>query len=180
MTSSDGEAVWIDIERIDLDKLAAALSASLHKWIAPENSAKYEGLSRQLTFTPLFIVQVPSHFEIVLALSVESQDGVGLAGYAAGYPRYRWSPVIYESIADSISFDTLAGDYPIHKVDFSSLGRITWIGESGRAATRTNSVDELLRFYNDLNEQTGQRIWINRDFISLRHKSLGLRFNRDA
>lgn len=167
--------MWIDIEQIDLSRLAAALSASLNKWIAPETSINHAGVNEKPAVTPLFIVQVPSHLEIALAFSVESQNQVAVAGYAAGYARYRWSPDIYETIADSISFDTLAGDYPIFKVDFSTLGRITWMSEGEYSEMRANAVDEFLNYYNDLNTQSRQKIWLNRDFISLNAESLGLR-----
>lgn len=167
--------MWIDIEQVDLDRLATALSVSLNKWIAPENSIENNGVTEKPTFTPLFIAQVASHLEIALGLSVESQKKVAVAGYVCGYPRYRWSPDIYENIADSISFDTLAGDYPIFKVDFSTLGKITWIGESAHAEMRAQSVDELLHFYNDLNTQSRQKVWLNNDFVSSRREALGLR-----
>lgn len=168
--------MWIDIEQVDLDKLATALSVSLNKWIAPENSVENSGVIEQPTFTPLFIIQVPSHFEIALALSVKSQKQVAVAGYASGYPRYRWLPDIYEIIADSVSFDTLAGDHPMLKVDFSTPGRITWIGGSEYAEIRAESVNEFLNFYNDLNAQSRQKIWINKDFISSKSKALDLRY----
>lgn len=167
--------MWIDIEQVDLDRLASALSMSLGTWIAPENSIKHEGANEKTTLTPLFIMQVASHLEIALGLSVESQKKVAVAGYVCGYPRYRWSPDIYENIADSISFDTLAGDYPIFKVDFSTLGKITWIGESAHAEMRAQSVDELLHFYNDLNTQSRQKVWLNNDFVSSQREALGLR-----
>ena len=51
--------MWINIEQIDLSRLAAALSASLNKWIAPENSIKHAGVNEKPTVTPLFIIQVP-------------------------------------------------------------------------------------------------------------------------
>lgn len=166
--------MWIDIEQVDLDRLATVLSMSLGTWIAPENSIKHEGANEKTTLTPLFIMQVASHLEIALGLSVESQKKVAVAGYVCGYPRYRWSPDIYENIADSISFDTLAGDYPILKVDFSTLGKITWIGESEHAEMRAQSVDEFLHFYNDLNAQSRQKIWLNKGFISSKKRFLGL------
>lgn len=166
--------MWIDIEQVDLDRLATVLSMSLGTWIAPENSIKHEGANEKTTLTPLFIMQVASHLEIALGLSVESQKKVAVAGYVCGYPRYRWSPDIYENIADSISFDTLAGDYPIFKVDFSILGKITWIGESEHAEMRAQSVDEFLHFYNDLNAQSRQKIWLNKGFISSKKRFLGL------
>ena len=167
--------MWIGIEQIDLDKLASALSISLNKWIAPENSIAYEGTKEATTFTPLFIIKVPSHLEIALAISIESQNQVAIAGYAAGYPRYRRSPDIHEIIADSISFDTLAGDYPILKVDLSTLGKITWIGDSDYAEVRTESVSEFLNFYRELNTQSRQKIWLNEHFISSNKEDLGLR-----
>jgi len=167
--------MWIDIEQVDLDRLATALSVSLNTWIAPENSIKHEVANEKTTLTPLFIMQVASHLEIALGLSIESQKKVAVAGYACGYPRYRWSPDIYENIADSISFDTLAGDYPIYKVDFSTLGKITWIGESAHTETRAKSIDEFLHFYNDLNTQSRQKVWLNNHFISSQREDLGLR-----
>lgn len=167
--------MWIGIEEIDLDKLASALSISLNKWIAPENSIARKEAKEAPTFTPLFIIKVPSHLEIACAISIESQNQIAIAGYAAGYPRYRWSPEIHENIADSISFDTMAGDYPILKVDFSTLGKITWIGEGDYTEMRTESVSEFLDFYRELNTQSRQKIWLNEDFISSNKEALGLR-----
>lgn len=41
---------------------------------------------------------------------------------------------------------------------------------------RANAVDEFLNYYNDLNTQSRQKIWLNRDFVSLNVEALGLRY----
>ena len=151
--------MWIDIEQIDIGRLAIKLSAALDKWIADENSYK-----SKTDIAPLFIVQCPSHFEIALTLRVKDLKRTAIVGYEAGYQRYTWSPYLYEEIADSIVFDTLAGDYPILKADFSEPDKIVWAGGKEAADTKAQSIGDFLSYYENLNERAKERIWISKDF----------------
>lgn len=151
--------MWIDIEQINVSRLATKLSVALDKWIADENS--YE---TKTDIAPLFIVECASHFEIALILRVKALNRTAIVGYKAGYQRYVWSPYLYEEIADSIVFDTLAGDYPIHKADFSEPDKIVWVGRVEAANTKAQSIGDFLSYYEDLNERAKEKIWISPDF----------------
>lgn len=150
--------MWIDIEQIDIGRLAIKLSVALNKWIAEENSYK-----NKTDIAPLFIVQCPSHFEIALILRVKALKQTAIVGYEAGYQRYTWSPYLYDEIADSIVFDTLAGDYPILKADFSEPDKIVWAGAKEATDAKAQSIGGFLSYYEDLNERAKERIWINKD-----------------
>lgn len=109
-------------------------------------------------------MQCPFHFEIVLILIVKALKRTAIVGYEAGYQRYVWSPYLYEDIADSIVFDTLAGDYPILKADFSEPDKIVWAGGEEAADAKAPSIGDFLSYYEDLDERAKKRIWINKDF----------------
>lgn len=149
----------MDIAQIDIDRLAIKLSVALDKWIADENS--YE---TKTDIAPLFIVECASHFEIALILRVKALNRTAIVGYKAGYQRYVWSPYLYEAIADSIVFDTLAGDYPVLKADFSEPDKIVWDGRVEATNTKAQSIGDFLSYYEDLNESAKERIWISPDF----------------
>lgn len=151
--------MWINIEQIDIDRLAIKLSVALDKWIVNENSYK-----SKTDIAPLFIEQCPSHFEIALTLRIKALKRTAIVGYEAGYQRYVWSPYLYEEIADSIVFDTLAGDYPILKADFSEPDKIVWAGGKEAGDAKAQSIGDFLSYYEDLNERAKERIWISKDF----------------
>ena len=71
---------------------------------------------------------------------------------------------LYEEIADSIVFDTLAGDYPILKADFSNPDKIAWAGGEEAAGAKAQSIGDFLSYYADLDERAKERIWISKDF----------------
>lgn len=148
--------MWIRIEQIDIGRLAVKLTTALEKWIAPENSYQ-----NRVRLSPLLIMQHSSHFDLVLGLNVVSLKSTALVGYEAGYERYKWSSRFYEGIAESIVFDTLAGDYPIKKANFSAPDRITWVGGEDAERGKPQSMSEFLGYYQDLNAEAKKRIWIN-------------------
>ena len=163
----------ITIEKIDFDQLLPELTRILDRWVATENLFRHDGITETPTFTPISIVKTPEWLELVLAISTKSTGRIGLVGYPVGYAPYHPCPTTYGELATDIWVDTIAGDAPITKVDFSTPGSITWALE-GMDSVRANSVEDALLLYRQLSEHAPERIWFNREFISSNYKLLGL------